>query len=162
MPIVQLVIGRTWRYELLSNPGTGIDVDVVPSATLGGGTLRDYAQVSFQMRVGQGLQSDFGTSRISPGLSGSDAYTPNREFVWYVFAGADGQAIGWDATLDGNPFQSGPHVSRQPFVAELEAGVAVIYKGVRLTYTHIAQTQTFYGQRGGLFQFGSLALSARF
>jgi hypothetical protein len=162
MPVVQLVTGRTWRYELTFAPGTGIDVDILPSAIVGIGTLRDYAQVGFQLRVGQGLQSDFGTSRISPGLSGSDAYTPNRDFVWYLFAGADGQAIGWDATLDGNPFHSGPRVTRQPFVAEMEGGLAVIYHGVRITYTHIAQTQSFYRQRGGLFQFGSLAISTRF
>ncbi len=162
MPVVQIVMGRTWRYELASHADTGIGIDILPSVTAGAGTLRDYAQVAFQLRVGQGLRSDFGTSRISPGLSGADAYTPTRDFVWYFFAGADGQAIGWDATLDGSPFRSGPHVSRQPFVAEFEGGFALIYKGVRLTYTHIAQTTEFYGQRGGLFQFGSLAISTRF
>ena len=162
MPIGQLFAGRTLRYELTPDPGSGIDVDVLPSASAGVGTLRDYAQVGLQFRAGQGLQSDFGTTRIRPGLSGSDAYTPNRAFVWYVFLGVDGQAIGWDSTLDGNPFRSGSHVSRQPFVGEIEGGVAVIYRGVRLTYTHVAQTQEFYGQRGGLFQFGSFAASVRF
>jgi lipid A 3-O-deacylase len=162
MPIVQVFVGRTLRYELTANPGSGLDMDILPSAKVGAGSLRVDAQVGFQFRVGQGLQSDFGTTRISPGLSGSDAYTPNRDFVWYFFAGADGRAIAWDATLDGNPFQSGAHVSRQPFVAELEAGVAIIYRGVRLTYTHVAQTSEFYGQQGGLFQFGSVAVSMRF
>jgi lipid A 3-O-deacylase len=162
MPIGQMFISHTLRYELTPNPGTGLDVDVLPSASAGAGTLRDYGQAGIQFRIGQGLQSDFGTTRIRPGLSGSDAYTPNRDFVWYVFAGVDGQAIAWDATLDGNPFHSGRHVSRQPFVAEIEAGIAVIYRGVRVTYTHVAQTQEFYGQRGGLFQFGSIAASVRF
>lgn len=162
MPIGQVFIGRTLRYQLTPDQATGVDIDVLPSASAGAGSLRDYAQVGLQFRIGQGLQSDFGTTRIRPGLSGSDAYTPNRAFVWYFFAGVDGQAIGWDATLDGNPFHSGPHVSRQPFVGEIEAGVAVIYRGVRVTYTHVGQTQEFYGQRGGLFQFGSLAASVRF
>ena len=162
MPIGQVFVGRTWRYGLTPNPGTGLELDVLPSVTAGAGSLRDYAQVGLQFRVGQGLQSDFGTTRIRPGLSGSDAYTPTRDFVWYFFIGADGQANGWDATLDGNPFRSGPHVSRQPFVGEIEGGVALIYRGVRLTYTHVAQTQQFYRQRGGLFQFGSIAASVRF
>jgi len=162
MPIGQVFVGRTLRYELTSNPGTGVDVDVLPSASAGAGSLRDYAQAGLQFRIGQGLQSDFGTTRIRPGLSGSDAYTPNRDFVWYFFAGVDGQAIAWDATLDGNPIHTGAHVSRQPFVGEIEAGIAVIYHGVRVTYTHVAQTPEFYGQRGGLFQFGSLAASVRF
>ena len=118
--------------------------------------------MAVQFRVGQGLRSDFGTSRISPGLSGANAYTPTRDFVWYFFAGADGQAVAWDATLDGNPFRSGPHVSRQSLVGELEGGVAIIYKGVRFSYTHVAQTPEFYGQRGGFFQFGSFALATRF
>ena len=162
MPIVQIFGGRTWRYGLTPNPGVGIEVDMLPSVSAGVGTLRDYAQAGLQFRVGQGLDSDFGTTRIKPGLSGSDAYTPSRDFVWYVFGGLAGQAVGWDATLDGNPFQSGRHVTRTPFVAEFEGGVAVIYRGVRLTYTHVVQTRQFQTQAGGLFQFGSVAASVRF
>lgn len=162
IPVVQVLAGRTWRYGLGSVPATGIELDVMPSVTGAVGTLRDYAQVGLQLRLGQGLDSDFGTTRIRPGLSGSDAYTPSRDFVWYFFVGADGQAVGYDATLDGDQFHPGPHVSSLPFVGELEGGLAVIYRGVRLTYTHVAQTQEFRGQRGGLFQFGSIAASVRF
>ena len=39
-------------------------------------------------------------------------------------AGADGQAVHWDATLDGNLFASGPHVTRNPWVTEFEAAAA--------------------------------------
>lgn len=162
MMIAEAFVSRVWRLPLTPNPGTGIDIDVLPSVAAGLGTLRNFAQVGFQVRVGQGLDSDFGTARIRIGLGGSDAYTPTREFAWYLFAGANGRAVGWDATLDGNPFRSGPHVSRQPFIGEVEAGVAVIYRGVRLTYTHVAQTQSFHGQRSGWFQFGSIAASVRF
>lgn len=162
MAIAEAFVSKVWRFGLTPNPGTGIDIDVLPSAAAGLGTLRNFAQVGFQLRIGQGLDSDFGTARIRPGLSGSDAYTPTREFAWYVFAGGNGRAVGWDATLDGNPFRTGPHVSRQPFVGEVEAGFAVIYRGVRLTYTHVAQTQSFHGQRSGWFQFGSIAAAVRF
>ena len=162
MPIAEAFVGKVWRFGLTPNPGTGIDFDVLPSVAAGVGTLRNFAQVGFQVRVGQGLDSDFGTARIRVGLSGADAYTPTREFAWYLFAGANGRALAWDATLDGNPFRYGPHVSRQPFVGEVEAGFAVIYKGVRLTYTHVAQTQSFHGQRSGWFQFGSIAAGIRF
>ncbi len=164
MPIVQVFAGRTWRFGTSPDPWLGLEFDALPSLTAGGGTLREYAQAGIQFRVGQGLKSDFGTTRIYPGLSGSDAYTPvsGRDFVWYLFAGVDGQAIAWDATLDGNPYHPGPHVSRQPFVGEIEGGVAMIWHGVRITYTHVARTQEFYGQHGGLFQFGSIAAAVRF
>ena len=161
MPVVQLTAARIWRLPVLGN-ALPIQMDLLPSVAGAVGTWRDYARVGLQLRIGQGLDSDFGTSRISPGLTGADAYTPTRGFVWYVFAGADGQAVAWDATLDGNPFRSGPHVSRNALVGEMEAGFALIYAGLRFSYTHVLQTQEFRGQRGGLVQFGSFSVAARF
>lgn len=162
MPVVQVVGSRIWRFPVLANTFSSVQMDVLPSVAGSVGTWRDYAQVGGQFRIGQGLDTDFGTSRINPGLSGGDAYMPTRPFVWYVFAGAGGQAVAYDATLDGNPFRSGPHVSREPFVGEMELGFAVIYSGIRFSYTHVLQTQEFQGQRGGLFQFGSFTIAARF
>jgi lipid A 3-O-deacylase len=162
MPVVQFAATRIWRFGILEDVLPVIEMDVLPSVSGAVGTWRDYAQVGAQLRLGQGLKTDFGTSRISPGLTGADAYTPTRDFVWYVFAGADGQAVAWDSTLDGNPFQSGPHVPREPFVGEMELGFALIWSGIRFSYTHVLQTQEFRGQRGGLFQFGSFTIAARF
>lgn len=162
MPVVQFVGARIWRLPILPSTTPWVEMDVLPSVAGAVGTWRDYGQLGVQLRIGQGLATDFGTSRISPGLTGADAYTPTRDFAWYAFVGADGQAIAWDSTLDGNPFASGPHVHRQPFVGELEAGLAIIYRGVRFSYTHVFQTQEFRGQRSGLFQFGSFTIAARF
>ena len=75
------------------------------------GDLRDYLQTGVTFRFGQGLDSDFGVPRVRPGLSGGDAFTPTRPFAWYVFAGADGQAVGYDMLLQSSPFRGGPHVS---------------------------------------------------
>ena len=47
-------------------------------------------------------------------------------------------------------------------MGEFEAGVGIIWHGVRITYTQTWQTEEFNGQKGGLFNFGSLALSTRF
>ena len=162
MPVVQLVGARIWRLPVLGASGGGLEVDVLPSIAGAVGTWRDYAQIGAQIRIGQGLKSDYGTSRISPGLTGADAYTPTRDFVWYVFAGADGQAVAHDSTLDGNPFSSGPHVNHNFWVGEMEAGIATVWHGVRFSYTHVFQTQEFRGQKGGLFQFGSFTIASRF
>jgi hypothetical protein len=162
MPVVQLVASRIWRFPVLEQTFSAVQMDVLPAVAGSVGTWRDYAQAGGQIRIGQGLDSDFGTSRINPGMTGGDAYTPTRPFVWYAFAGANGQAVAYDATLDGNPFRSGPHVTREPLVGEMELGFAVIYSGIRFSYTHVLQTQEFQGQRGGLFQFGSFTIAARF
>jgi hypothetical protein len=53
-------------------------------------------------------------------------------------------------------------VALTPLVGEIEAGLAMIFYGARLTYTQVFQTQEFQHQKGGLHQFGSFALSVRF
>jgi hypothetical protein len=160
-PAFQLLGQRTWRLPLVQ--AGGIETDVLPSATASVGDIRDYAQAGGVLRFGQGLASDFGTPRIEPGLNGSDAYTNTRPLAWYGFAGVDGQAVGYDVTLDGSTFRShSPHVSRIWDVGEMVAGAAVMWHGLRFTYTQTWQTQEFRGAKSGLFNFGSLAVSAKF
>ena len=151
---------RTWRFPFASYQG--VSADVLPSVTAGVGLLRNYAQAGLIVRAGQGLDSDYGVARIQPGITGTDAYTPTRPFVWYVFGGADAQAVASDVTLDGDNFESSRHVQKKWDVGELELGAALIYRGVRLTYSQTWQTQEFHGQKGGLFNFGSVAASVRF
>ena len=159
-PIFEITPDRTWRIPL--GEYQGISFDTLPSITAGFGLLRNYVQAGVIFRFGQGLDSDYGVARIQPGLSGTDAFTPTRPFVWYFFAGADGQAVGTDVTLDGNNFQSSRHVATKWDVGELEAGAALIYHGVRVTYSQTWQTQEFRTAKAGLFNFGSLAASVRF
>ncbi len=166
-PIFEITEQRTWRISLGSTPipvgiGQELEFDVLPTAQVGVGLLRNYFLGGGVFRMGQGLDSDYGASRIQPGLSGTDAYTPTRPFAWYVFAGANGQAVGTDVTLDGNNFRSSRHVGTKWDVGELEAGAAVILYGVRVTYSQTFQTQEFRTQKSGLFNFGSLAASVRF
>jgi hypothetical protein len=159
-PLLEITSARTWR---LSTGQIGsLETDALPDLAVGLGNERIYAQSGVVVRLGQGLTSDYGAARISPGPSGWDAFTPTRPFAWYVFAGFDGQAVAHDITLDGNDFRNSAHVSVTPFVGEAEAGVGLIAFGARLTYTHVLQTQEFSHQKGGLHQFGSLALSMRF
>jgi len=159
-PAVEVLHERTWRLPM----GTvaGLETDALPALTIGLGDLRDYVQTGVTFRFGQGLDSDFGVPRVRPGLSGGDAFTPTRPFAWYVFAGADGQAVGYDMLLQARPFRSGPHVSSVWDVAEMQGGFAVMAYGMRLTFAYVAQTQEFTNQSGGLHQFGSASLSFRF
>ncbi len=160
-PAVELLAERTFRLPITRF--YGLETDGLPELTAGVGTVRDYVQAGLSFRIGQGLESDFGAPRIRPGMSGSDAYTPNRPFAWYVFAGADGQLIGRDVFLDGNTFRNhSPSVTKKPYLGELELGLAAMFYGVRLTYTQTWQSESFKGQKSGVFNFGSLALSARF
>jgi hypothetical protein len=159
-PLVNILHERTWRLPM----GTvaGLETDALPSLTIALGNFRDYVQTGVTFRFGEGLDSDFGAPRVRPGLSGGDAFTPTRPFAWYVFAGADGQAVGYDMLLTARPFRSGPHVSSVWDVAEIQGGFAVLAYGMRLSFAYVAQTAEFKAQSGGLHQFGSAALSLRF
>jgi hypothetical protein len=160
-PAANLLVQRTYRLPVAEiGP---IETDILPSVTAAGGDVRDYVQFGGEARIGQGLGSDFGTSRIEPGLNGSDAYTNTRPIAWYAFAGVDGQAVGYDVSLDGSTFRNAtPSVHRIWDVGEIEGGAAILLYGFRLTYTQTWQTQEFRGAKAGLFNFGSLALSAKF
>jgi len=158
-PLAELTASRTWRLPL--GQAGQWETDALPNLTVGFGNLRLYGQGGMTMRLGQGLNTDFGVARVLPGMSGGDAYLP-ADFAWYVFLGADGQAVARDITLDGSDMVAGPSVAHKPWLGEAQAGFAVMGYGMRLSYTHIVQTQQFQRQKGGLHQLGSLALSAKF
>ncbi|MCW3473826.1 lipid A deacylase LpxR family protein [Limobrevibacterium gyesilva] len=159
-PMLQITSSRVWRLKT----GTigNLETEALPELTAGVGTVRVYALTGVTFRVGQGLDADFGVARVRPGLSGGDAFTRTRKFGWYFFAGGNGQAVAHDITLDGNIFQNSNSVKRIPYVGEAQFGFAVLAYGARLSYTQVVQTQEFRHQKGGLHQFGSLALSVRF
>ncbi len=159
-PAFEIQNERIYRYE--AGKVFGLETDILPELTAGIGNVRVYAQTGATFRIGKGLKSDFGVSRVRPGLSGGDAYTTVRPLAWYVFAGFDGQAVAHDMAIDGNTFQPGPSARRVPFVGEFQLGFAVLWHGVRLSYTQIFQSAEIRHQKGGLHEVGSLALSVAF
>ena len=159
-PVIQLTGERTWRVVL--GQAGGVEADVLPSVGVGAGTFRIYAQGGGTVRIGQGLQSDFGAPRIRPGMTGTDAYAPTQPFAWYLFAGVSGQAVAWDETLDGLPFSNSRRVTANTFVGEAQFGLAVMAWGARLTVMHVLQSNEFRSQRNGTFQFSSASVSVKF
>jgi lipid A 3-O-deacylase len=159
-PVFQFISQGTWRL----NTGSigALETQALPDLTVGAGTLRVYAQTGVTLRIGQGLDADFGVARLRPGQTGGDAFVRTRDFGWYIFAGVDGRGVAHDVTLDGNTWVASNGVKHEPFVGELQGGFAVLAFGTRLTYTQVVQTAEFRHQKGGLHQFGSLALSVRF
>lgn len=159
-PAFEVMNQRTYRYEM----GTilGLETDALPELTVGLGNIRVYAQTGATFRIGSGLMSDYGVSRVLPGLSGGDAYNVVQPLAWYVFLGGDGQAVAHDIAIDGNTFQPSPSAKRVPFVGEFQVGWAVIWHGIRLSYTQVFQSSEIRHQKGGLHQFGSLALGVKF
>jgi len=113
------------------------------------------------VRIGSGLDSDFGPSVIQPGITGTEAYTPTQPFVWYVFAGALGRLVAHDMLVQGNDFQSSRGVGLTPAQGSLEVGGAFILYGVRVSATEVFESAEFHHEAPA-FQYGSISLSTRF
>ncbi len=151
---------RVWRVPVGSV--LGFEADAVPGLAASLGTLRIAVEGGINLRVGSGLDRDFGAPRIRA-LGGGDAFRGSDGVGWYVFAGVGGQAVARDVTLNGNTFRDATRsVKLDPLVGQAQGGAAILMFGTRLTYTQVVQTQEFKHQKGGLHQFGSLALSVRF
>jgi hypothetical protein len=160
-PTLDFFGGRIWRYDLASFDGGDIGVQVLPQVTAQVGNSEIYAQAGAILRIGSGLESDFGPAVIQPAMSGTDAYTPTQPIVWYVFGGAVGRLVAHDLLVQGNDFQSSRGVPLEPLQGDLEVGAAVIVYGLRVTATEIFETAEFHHEAPA-FQYGSIAISARF
>ncbi|WP_431283755.1 lipid A deacylase LpxR family protein [Humitalea sp. 24SJ18S-53] len=158
-PVIDVLAERRWRVPLA--PLFTIPTEIIPEAAGSVGNGAIYGSVGAMWRIGTALETDWGPVRIRPALAGSAFLSPREEFGWYAFLGAEGRVIGRDIFLDGNTWQDGPRVDKRPFVADLQVGAAVIWRGMRLAYTQIVRSEEFYGQNG-MQVFGSLSLSARF
>ena len=134
-----------------------------PTLTAGAvGDPRDYAQGGVTLRIGRGLRSDFGAPRLHPGLSGGDVFVATRPLAWYVFAGADAQAVAYDLLLQAAPFRSGPQVSPTRVVGEGQLGFALLTRRFRVSFDYVLQSAELQHQSGGLHQFFSAAIAAKF
>jgi hypothetical protein len=159
-PAINATIERRWRVGL-GRVG-GMEAELIPHLAAAAGNVAIHASGGALLRLGQGLEADWGPARIRPALAGSSFFQPVREFGWYVFAGLDGRAVGRDIFLDGNTFRNGgPSVPRRWLVGEAQAGAAAYWRGTRIAYTQVVRSEEFYGQRGTQ-TFGSLSVSFRF
>lgn len=156
-PGVMLTYQRSWR-DWVSESLFGIPYDVIPHA---GGTLGNvstYGNAGLTVRYGKPLLLDFGPPRIQPSLPGSGVFLPPERFGWYLFGGVEGRAVARNIFLDGNTFRDSRSVSREPFVADMQLGIAASWRKYRLSFTHVRRTREFKSQGSG-DNFGAISFS---
>ena len=125
------------------------------------GNVATYASAGGTGRIGKNLRDDFGPTRARPALPGSEAFIGDGSFGWYLFAGLDAQAVARNIFLDGNTDGQSLSVGHRPFVGEAQVGFAILYGGVRFTYTQVVRTPEFY-QQDRFTQFGSVNVTFRY
>ena len=131
------------------------------------GTFRTTAHVGGFFRAGFHLPPDFTDPRLSDTAYSNLYFDSDEPYVghWsaYLMFGATGRAVGFDATLDG-PLFTGYDTGnrREPFIGEVFCGGGIRYRQVELSYVHTWRSQEYEEQRGGVADFGSVALRLKF
>jgi lipid A 3-O-deacylase len=120
-----------------------------------------YADAGVTIRYGKSLPLDYGPPRIQPSVPGAGFFAPTSKFEWYLFAGFEARAVARNIFLDGNTFRDSRSVDKVPLVGDLQWGIALTWRGARLSYTHVVRTPEFEIQDGN-DQFGAASLSASF
>lgn len=133
----------------------------------GGGCLGNvytYAALGGEWRIGYNLPHDFGTSLIAPGGDVKAPADPANEADWgaLVFIGFEGRAVARNIFLDGNTWQSGPHVNKKPMVADASVGFSVYYGPMKVTYMSVYRSKEFDSQPYSGQMFGSLSMTYSF
>lgn len=140
---------RLWRLPLIGDNSFG--VDIVPQLGATAGNVLTYGSAGGMLRVGRGLQADYGPVRVRPALSGTDYFDASGlddGVGWYLYAGTQGRVVGRDIFLDGNSFRTSRSVPKKTLVGDVEAGVAVNWsQRIRLDLSVMQRTKEFFGQQ---------------
>jgi hypothetical protein len=160
-PTIDLVFERRWRVAhdtLVETPR--LEYDVVPTIGAAVGNVSIYASAGGIVRIGRELHADFGPPRARPALPGSEGFV-GRGFGWYFFFGVNGEAVARNMFLDGNTDRNSLHVTHRPLVAEGTAGLALFFRGVRVSFTQVVRTPEFF-ERDRFDQYASINVSFRY
>lgn len=129
--------------------------DLAPHAVGTFGNVFTYGGAGITARLGYNIPEEFHDG-IEPTAAGSLGGRPWQAFV---FAGAEGRAVGRNVFLDGNR-SNGPSIDKEPFVLDLSAGLAVGYKRLLVSYRLVQRSREFEGQSDPQ-NFGSIAITWR-
>lgn len=141
----------------------GIGFDVVPEAGFAVGSVYRDLEAGALLRLGTGLDADYGPQRVRPALSGTALRHPRAGGVRYsVFTGLQLRYVDANSFIDRAVEVAPMALSRRPWVADFYGG-CTLYLGRRfnLDFTATRRTREFVGQQASDV-FGSLRLSATF
>lgn len=159
-PAFDLLGTRVWRLPM-GHIGN-LETDALPQISAQAGLTAVYVQPAIGFRIGSGLNSDFGPTLMAPSPSGADAYNVVQPFAWYLFGSAAAKFVGHDEVIEGSDFQSSRGVPVTRTVGTFELGGAIVWRGLRFSYTQVFQTSRFHGEQGDIHEFGSFAISGMF
>ncbi len=142
-------------------PFFDLEADAAPHFNVALGNVDTSTGAGLTLRIGDRLRDNYGPPRVRPAVAGPGFFDASGGFGWYLFASAEGRLVARNIFVQGNTFEDGPGVEPERLVADFQAGMALQYNGVELTYTHVVRSPEVRG-REGFSEFGSLNLRFKF
>ena len=128
----QFFYRRKWRIDLatVDIPFLGqLDTQAIPQAGFAFGTVYRYAEAATTFRIGYQLPDDFGPGRINDLQSASGDMFLHDGWYWYAYARVGGRFVEHNLFLDGSNYTNASQsVPKEPFVGEVQAGIAISYR----------------------------------
>tara|TARA_B110000483_G_scaffold72053_1_gene89739 strand:+ start:2116 stop:3177 length:1062 start_codon:yes stop_codon:yes gene_type:complete len=150
-----LVYERKFRWSI-SSRASGWSADIIPHIGFSLGNIDTYVNAGAEIRAGWNLPDDFGTKLIRAGGTSNRAELP--QWSLFLFCAVDGRAVERDISLDGDPAGKNSLIQKEPFIADLHAGLAIGGRYAQITYAQALRTKAFKGQPDS-FEFGSVSIS---
>lgn len=161
-PGLMLSWQRRWpNYQKLDVMGLRLSATPYGGTTLG--NVHTYANVGFDMHIAPAdTRWEDPPVRVRPSMPGTGYFErQDGRIGWYLFGGVEGRLIGRNIFLDGNTFTDSHSVDKNYFVGDANAGLALTYEGMRISYTAVHRTKEFKGQQESDL-FGALSVGYRF
>jgi len=162
-PVLNLVHEQSLRSPVVPVAGS-LEFDAISHWGGAFGNLLTQVNGGFELRLGQRLPDDFGSSPVRP--AGNNTAPPvdsrrTRGWAWHGFLAADVRHVLRDITQDGNTFRNSHSVDKEPWVAEAAIGVAVTRGRSKLAFARYFRTREFEGQ-DRFPAYGSFTISRAF
>jgi lipid A 3-O-deacylase len=151
------------RFQRTERPGRsenflGLTTEIAPHYGIALGNLNTGVNAGIGVRIGKNLPDDFGPPRISPSLPGSGYFKATADSGWYIFGGLDARYAYKNLVLDAKS-STGDGVTRTPWVADLQYGIAYYRRNFRIAYTIVTRSREFKEQDTQSSSFGALSFT---
>lgn len=138
--ILNLYYKAIYRFDVLENI-----IDFLPYGIIALGNARTHAEFGMRMRIGYGLNGDFGIQKATTNRIGTTSL--NDCFRFYILGGISERFVGRNIFIQGNTiggFKTELDINRLVYEAEL--GAIVAYKGISLSYIYSYKQKEFSTQ----------------
>ncbi|MEN8170759.1 MAG: lipid A deacylase LpxR family protein [Pseudomonadota bacterium] len=145
--VLDFVYSRFWR--MVWPTIAGLEYGINPHISMALGSGQTYGAAGVMFRLGDNLKRDLNPPNIRPGFPGVPYYQSVEGVDWYGFLGYEIRWIGRDIFLDGNTFVDSHRVEKEPWVGDMQYGIAFVHRDIRLAISHMQRTREFKAQIEG-------------